>query len=247
VWDPETNALIPGTVRLGNAEAPKKTVAFKGNRIEALKGFIEPTEESALQGIAKRNVDIVLDDRGVHPVLYTQGGEHRIALHSPHQGLSFRFSAASWDDWRGRAFYERDYPNGRSGKGLFMSYPQFGVVYRPGDRAKTVAKKGLNAKGRLWHHWELIGYKLLPLSSAMSSASGKNTPSCAQTGRLDNDTRKTQIPLISKTVAMLAGAGRADMGNWQRLDLGLFNDPKRLFKKYFKSHANIKGRVQVRW
>lgn len=257
VWDGESQGFVPGAVRLrqnagqtdegtpggGSRSTP---TAGKQDRAEVLRGFIVPEANRAARDAAPRELDIVIDDRGLHPVLYAGSLDHRLGLAAPRGDLPLRFASQQWDDWRGREFRERDYPPGAR-RGAFMGHPQFAVVYRPAGRAKVVAMAGMRGQGRHWHHWELIPYDLLPLSSVLGEKKQTCPQAPAQADKPPEQLSNAQMDIIKSAVAMLAGVDKDVVERGGRLDPALFSDPARLFKQHFPAHSETAQSAGTRW
>jgi hypothetical protein len=153
--------LIPGpegTVIALEREDPPANTAEPFRSGVARSRAARPLSETSVL-----DVDFVLDDRGLHPVIYGTGGRHLMSTERPDlRGLPNELELQRWTDWRGRGISARtwDIEDPPGPKRVTNTY---GLMYRPDGSATVTAPAGRKAVGLLPHHWQEVSYQLRPL------------------------------------------------------------------------------------
>ena len=138
------------------------------------------------------DVDFVIDNLGVHPVLYADAAQHTLQVEKARstidQGPAV-FEQQAVVDWRwiptvvegGQAELRTRYH--RPGNviisgGSSGSVPRDdGLLYRYEDHAMEVVQGDSKGRGTVLHHWNLIAYDLLPLADLMAEQEGATSGS----------------------------------------------------------------------
>jgi hypothetical protein len=143
-----------------DAEIQVPTLDVKWNALTAPSRRLAGKEDTTVQ-----DVDFAVDEHGLHPVVYGQALGTGLASSTT---ITTGERPAHFDerrvtDWRDREWGTKVYPDQRRGRGGFLKLDQDGVVFRFQGEAQVTVAAGTRGRGRYPHHWEVIGYDLLPL------------------------------------------------------------------------------------
>jgi hypothetical protein len=118
----------------------------------------------AVEGTTIHDVDFAADELGFHPVVYAGAMGRGLSGSVELTDRPTTFEGARVVDWGGREWGAKVYPDEESGRGRFLGLAQDGVVFRYQGEAQITIEAGVKGKGRFYHHWEVVGYDLLPLA-----------------------------------------------------------------------------------
>lgn len=119
---------------------------------------------TAAEGAAIDDVDFTSDEHGFHPVVYAGAMGQGLSGSADLSGRPTTFQNEAVVDWSDREWGPKVYPDQHRGRGGFLGLAEDGIVFRYQGEAQITVAAGVKGKGRLFHHWEVIGYELLPLA-----------------------------------------------------------------------------------
>jgi hypothetical protein len=119
---------------------------------------------TAAEGTTIDDVDFSSDEHGFHPVVYAGANGQGLSGSADLSGRPTTFQDARVVDWSDREWGPKVFPDDERGRGAFLGLGEDGVVFRYQGEAQITIAAGVRGKGRFPHHWEVIGYELLPLA-----------------------------------------------------------------------------------
>jgi hypothetical protein len=119
---------------------------------------------TAAEGVTIDDLDFTVDEHGFHPVIYAEANGQGLTGSADLTDRPKTFQDGRVVDWSDRPWGPKVYPDHQRGRGGFLGLAEDGVVFRYHGEAQVTIQAQARGRGRFPHHWEVIGYDLLPLA-----------------------------------------------------------------------------------